>query len=117
MAQDLEHPEARVDDDFMPLLGIDHVEFYVGNARQAAFYYSKAFGFNVTAYAGPETKVRDRASCGLGHGGGRTPPARSNRPRRAGQRRCSSRPSWRTITARWCTRPSPPTETRCIRSS
>ncbi len=49
-------------DDFMPLLGIDHVEYYVGNARQAALYYSKAFGFMVTAYAGPETKVRDRAS-------------------------------------------------------
>jgi 4-hydroxyphenylpyruvate dioxygenase len=49
-------------EDFMPLMGIDHVEFYVGNARQAAYYYSKAFGFRVTAYAGPETKVRDRAS-------------------------------------------------------
>jgi 4-hydroxyphenylpyruvate dioxygenase len=49
-------------DDHMPLLGIDHVEYYVGNARQAAYYYSKAFGFHVTAYAGPETKVRDRAS-------------------------------------------------------
>ena len=45
----------------MPLLGIDHVEYYVGNARQTAFYYSKAFGFQVTAYCGPETKVRDRA--------------------------------------------------------
>jgi 4-hydroxyphenylpyruvate dioxygenase len=50
------------DDDFMPLLGIDHVQYYVGNARQAAYYYSKAFGFGVTAYAGPETKVRDHAS-------------------------------------------------------
>ena len=50
------------DEDFMPLMGIDHVEYYVGNARQAAFYYSKAFGFHVTAYAGPETKLRDRAS-------------------------------------------------------
>ncbi|MFL5797931.1 MAG: 4-hydroxyphenylpyruvate dioxygenase [Actinomycetota bacterium] len=49
-------------EDFMPLQGIDHVEYYVGNARQAAFYYSKAFGFRVTAYSGPETKVRDRAS-------------------------------------------------------
>jgi 4-hydroxyphenylpyruvate dioxygenase len=49
-------------EDFMPLLGIDHVEFYVGNARQAAFFYTKAFGFHVTAYSGPETKVRDRAS-------------------------------------------------------
>jgi 4-hydroxyphenylpyruvate dioxygenase len=49
-------------DDFLPLMGIDHVEYYVGNARQAAYYYSKGFGFRVTAYAGPETKVRDRAS-------------------------------------------------------
>src|SRR6266498_2093642 len=49
-------------EDFMPLQGIDHVEYYVGNARQAAFFYSKAFGFHVTAYSGPETKVRDRAS-------------------------------------------------------
>ena len=49
-------------DDFMPLMGIDHVEFWVGNARQAAYYYSKALGFHVTAYAGPETGQRDRAS-------------------------------------------------------
>jgi 4-hydroxyphenylpyruvate dioxygenase len=49
-------------DDFMPLMGVDHVEFYVGNARQAAHYYTHAFGFQVTAYAGPETGVRDRAS-------------------------------------------------------
>ncbi|HEV2905721.1 MAG TPA: 4-hydroxyphenylpyruvate dioxygenase, partial [Actinomycetota bacterium] len=49
-------------EDFLPLMGIDHVEYYVGNARQAAHYYSKAFGFHVTAYAGPETKQRDRSS-------------------------------------------------------
>lgn len=49
-------------EDFLPLMGIDHVEYYVGNARQAAYYYSKAFGFRVTAYAGPETKMRDMAS-------------------------------------------------------
>ena len=41
--------------DFMPIQGIDHVEYWVGNARQAAYFYSKAFGFRVTAYAGPET--------------------------------------------------------------
>lgn len=57
--------------DFMPLMGIDHVHFYVGNARQAAFYYSKALGFRVTAYAGPETKVRDRASYVLEQGDAR----------------------------------------------
>jgi 4-hydroxyphenylpyruvate dioxygenase len=49
-------------DDFMPLMGIDHLEFYVGNAKQAAHYYSRAFGFEVKAYAGQETGVRDRAS-------------------------------------------------------
>ena len=51
-----------VNEDFMPLMGIDHVEFYVGNARQAAYYYSRALGFHVTAYAGQETGARDRAS-------------------------------------------------------
>ena len=45
--------DAATGEDFMPLMGIDHVEYYVGNARQAAFFYTKAFGFHVTAYAGP----------------------------------------------------------------
>ncbi|HZT90672.1 MAG TPA: 4-hydroxyphenylpyruvate dioxygenase [Gaiellaceae bacterium] len=49
-------------DDFMPLDGWDHVELWVGNAKQAAYYYEHAFGFHLTAYAGPETGVRDRAS-------------------------------------------------------
>jgi 4-hydroxyphenylpyruvate dioxygenase len=63
MAQELDQPpQQEGGDDFMPLMGVDHVEFYVGNARQAAHYYTKAFGFSVTAYSGPETKVRDRAS-------------------------------------------------------
>ncbi|TAE52530.1 MAG: 4-hydroxyphenylpyruvate dioxygenase [Bacteroidetes bacterium] len=48
--------------DFLPLQGIDHVEFYVGNAKQAAHYYKTAFGFQSLAYAGPETGMRDRAS-------------------------------------------------------
>src|SRR3954464_10654355 len=48
--------------DFLPLLGTDHVEFYVGNARQSAHYYRSAFGFTWTGYSGPETGVRDRAS-------------------------------------------------------
>ena len=48
--------------DFLPLQGIDHVEFYVGNARQAAHYYRSAFGFRLTAYSGPETGQRDRAA-------------------------------------------------------
>ena len=48
--------------DFLPLKGTDHVEFYVGNARQAAYYYRTAFGMSLVAYAGPETGQRDRAS-------------------------------------------------------
>src|SRR5579864_6112943 len=40
----------------------DYVEFYVGNAKQAAHYYMSAFGFDQVAYAGPETGVRDRVS-------------------------------------------------------
>src|ERR1700689_896323 len=48
--------------DFLPLKGTDHVEFYVGNARQAAYFYRTAFGMKLVAYAGPETGLRDRAS-------------------------------------------------------
>lgn len=48
--------------DFLPLNGTDYVEFYVGNAKQAAHYYKTAFGFQSVAYAGPETGVKDRAS-------------------------------------------------------
>jgi 4-hydroxyphenylpyruvate dioxygenase len=48
--------------DFLPLEGTDYVEFYVGNAKQAAHYYMTAFGFQALAYAGPETGVKDRAS-------------------------------------------------------
>ncbi len=50
------------DIDFLPLQGTDYVEFYVGNAKQAAHFYKTAFGFQSVAYAGPETGVRDRAS-------------------------------------------------------
>src|ERR1700741_858178 len=50
------------------LTGTDHVELYVGNARQAAYHYQRAFGFDVVAYAGPETGVRDRASYVLQQG-------------------------------------------------
>lgn len=48
--------------DFLPLMGTDYVEFYVGNAKQAAHYYKTAFGFQSLAYAGLETGVTDRAS-------------------------------------------------------
>ncbi|MGI9016530.1 MAG: 4-hydroxyphenylpyruvate dioxygenase [Euzebya sp.] len=48
--------------DLMPIEGYHHVEFYVGNAKQAMHYYRTAFGFTPVAYAGPETGIRDRAS-------------------------------------------------------
>jgi len=48
--------------DFLPLEGTDYVEFYVGNAKQAAHYYQTAFGFQALAYAGPETGLKDRVS-------------------------------------------------------
>lgn len=48
--------------DFLPINGTDHIEFYVGNAKQSAHFYQHAFGFELIAYAGPETGVRDRAS-------------------------------------------------------
>ena len=48
--------------DTFPINGTDYIEFYVGNARQAAQYYRSAFGFQLLAYRGPETGVRDRAS-------------------------------------------------------
>src|SRR5437870_563982 len=48
--------------DFLPLQGTDYVEFYVGNAKQAAHYYKTIFGFQSLAYSGPETGTRERAS-------------------------------------------------------
>ena len=48
--------------DFLPLQGTDYVEFYVGNAKQAAHFYKTAFGFQSLAYAGPETGMKDKAS-------------------------------------------------------
>jgi 4-hydroxyphenylpyruvate dioxygenase len=69
--------------DFLPLKGTDHVEFYVGNARQAAYFYRAAFGMSLVAYAGPETGQRDRASYVVQQGKVRfvlTTPLRSNDP-------------------------------------
>ncbi len=51
-----------MDQDFLPLNGTDHIEFYVGNAKQAALYYQHCFGFELIAYAGPETGIREKAS-------------------------------------------------------
>jgi 4-hydroxyphenylpyruvate dioxygenase len=48
--------------DFLPIHGTDHVEFYVGNAKQAAYFYRAAVGFSIVAYRGPETGTRDRVS-------------------------------------------------------
>jgi len=59
---------AAATDDFLSIRSIDHLEFWVGNARQAAFFYQHAFGLAVTAYAGLETGVRDRASYVLQQG-------------------------------------------------
>src|SRR4051812_27079181 len=55
-------------EDFLPLLGTDHIEFWVGNAKQAAYFYQHAFGFELIAYCGPETGVRDRASYAVKQG-------------------------------------------------
>lgn len=54
--------------DFLPINGTDFIEFYVGNAKQASYFYRVAFGFKLIAYAGPETGVRDRASYVLQQG-------------------------------------------------
>ncbi len=48
--------------DFLPINGTDHIEFYVGNAKQASLYYQHCFGFELVAYAGPETGIKDRSS-------------------------------------------------------
>ena len=48
--------------DFLPLTGTDHIEFYVGNAKQAAHFYKTAFGFQDLAYSGPETGDREKVS-------------------------------------------------------
>jgi 4-hydroxyphenylpyruvate dioxygenase len=80
------HSEAEsltADRDFLPLKGTDHVEFYVGNARQAAYFYRAALGMSLVAYAGPETGQRDRSSYVVQQGKVRfvlTTPLRSNDP-------------------------------------
>lgn len=54
--------------DTFPIKGTDHIEFYVGNAKQAVNYYQTAFGFKLVAYRGPETGVRDKVSYVLQQG-------------------------------------------------
>jgi 4-hydroxyphenylpyruvate dioxygenase len=55
-------PTTETAHDAFPINGTDYVEFYVGNAKQASHYYRSAFGYQLVAYRGPETGVRDRAS-------------------------------------------------------
>lgn len=62
MVEAMEKCSGETAQDFLPLLGTDYIEFYVGNARQSAQYYKSQFGFRIGAYRGPETGVRDRAS-------------------------------------------------------
>jgi 4-hydroxyphenylpyruvate dioxygenase len=66
--QTIDKPTAKATEDFLPLNGTDHVEFYVGNAKQSAYYYQSAWGYELVAYAGPETGERDRASYVLQQG-------------------------------------------------
>jgi 4-hydroxyphenylpyruvate dioxygenase len=62
------HTETEKTVDFLPINGTDYIEFYVGNAKQSAYYYRAAFGFSLVAYAGLETGVRDRTSYVLQQG-------------------------------------------------
>lgn len=62
MNSQVSQPQHSNDKDFLPINGTDHVEFYVGNAKQAALFYRATFGMSLVAYAGPETGIRDRAS-------------------------------------------------------
>ena len=56
------HPDRETAEDFLPINGTDYVEFYVGNAKQAAMYYAHLFGFEITGYRGPETGHREAVS-------------------------------------------------------
>jgi len=60
--EDAKNTEQSATIDFLPLLGTDFVEFYVGNAKQAANYYKTAFGYQSLAYSGPETGDREKVS-------------------------------------------------------
>jgi len=64
MPQLIDQPQTQIEtqQDFLPIHGTDFIEFYVGNAKQAAHFYRSALGFTLIAYRGPETGVRDRVS-------------------------------------------------------
>jgi len=55
-------PEEDTAEDFLPINGTDYVEFYVGNAKQAAQYYAHLFGFQIRGYRGPETGTKNTVS-------------------------------------------------------
>ncbi len=55
-------PEVGIEHDAFPINGTDYVELYVGNAKQASHYYRAAFGYQLVAYSGPETGIRERSS-------------------------------------------------------
>ena len=59
---------SQMEKDFLPIHGTDHLEFYVGNAKQAAHFYRSSMGFSLVAYQGPETGIRDRVSYVLEQG-------------------------------------------------
>lgn len=83
MTQIKQHTEISNQKDFLPINGTDYIEFYVGNAKQAAHFYKTAFGFQSVAYAGPETGVKETASYMLQQGKIRfvlTSALRSNHP-------------------------------------
>src|SRR5580658_1569121 len=69
MSSLLWHPEVQSQKDFLPITGTDYIEFYVGNARQSAYFYRAAFGMSLVAWAGPETGLHDRSSYVLQQGG------------------------------------------------
>src|SRR5690606_27549971 len=58
----LSEKQQNTDQDFMPIMGTDHIELYVGNSKQAAHFYKTAFGFQSLAMAGLETGLKDRES-------------------------------------------------------
>ncbi|WP_028401030.1 4-hydroxyphenylpyruvate dioxygenase [Ectobacillus panaciterrae] len=68
MSKNLVESKKQQKEEIFPVQNIHHVELYVGNAKQAAYYYSKAFGFKVKAYRGLETGCRDRISYVLEQG-------------------------------------------------
>lgn len=67
-APEMTNTSANTAEDFLPINGTDYIEFYCGNAKQSALYYQNCFGYELVAYCGPETGVRDRASYVLQQG-------------------------------------------------